>query len=83
MTLVTEVVRFEYNGYSCDIVERPDLLYCKRVHGFNGDVHWFPHVLFDKDLTFEQVQKAAISMLDNNFHGKVEEHCGYLICMEI
>jgi hypothetical protein len=63
---------FVYKGLECTIVERPDRLYCRQVHGFreSDSTHWLPGILFDTGLSFGRVRDLAISMIDGNFIGK-------------
>ena len=69
-----EVTEFEHNGFTCTITQRPDLCYVYQVYGFRqaDKKHWNPKTKFDKDLTIEQVQKAAIEMMDGTFEGVIE-----------
>lgn len=73
MRLVAEI-EFEYNGFVCTIVQRPDLCYIYQVHGYRelDKKHWIPEIKFDKELTFEQIEKAAKEMMDGTFSGKIE-----------
>ena len=82
--LDTPEFKFTHDGFDCTIVERPDLLYCKKVHGFreSDSMHWTPKTLFDKDLTFEQARDAAIAIREGRFEGKIDHYGDYSICVE-
>ncbi len=66
--------KFEHNGFTCTIMQRPDLLYMYQVHGVDRvkETVWSPKVMFDKDLSVEEIKKAAIEMMDGTFDGEVE-----------
>ncbi|GAG24470.1 unnamed protein product, partial [marine sediment metagenome] len=69
-------VTFEHDGFECAIIHRPDLLYTYSVcgHRDSDNKDWLPHVVFDKDLTFEQIRSASIEMMDGVFDGEIETH---------
>ena len=72
---------FEYKGFKCDIVERPDKYYCKSVFGLNesAQTHFNPPIFFDKDLSFEQVRAACFEMLDGTLKGTFEMYGNTII----
>ncbi len=74
--MADELLKFEHNGFSCTVIERPDLYYTKQVFGIRGDERWLPRIKFDKELSLEQVQKAACEMLDGTFSGQIEVYNG-------
>lgn len=70
---------FEHNGFKCTITHRPDLYYLYRVHGHrkSDNKHFLPRLLFEQNLTFEQIRDASISVIDGTFEGKVERYGQY------
>ena len=65
---------FEYKGFECQIIQRPDLYYAYQVSGYRESDKMFfnPKIKFSKNLIIEQIRTAAISMIDGTFKGKVE-----------
>ena len=69
-----EMAVFEHDGFTCTIMQRPDLLYMYQVYGYR-DVDkklWLPRIMFDKDISVEQIQKAAVEMMNGTFEGEIE-----------
>jgi hypothetical protein len=83
MAMLDTKFTFSHKGLDCTIVERPDLLYCLKVHGFrkSNQTHWLPKMLFGKDLSFNRVKELVISMIDGVFigEGRVEQYGDYYI----
>ncbi len=74
-------VTFEHNGFKCKITQRPDLHYLYKVHGYrkSDNMDFLPHLMFEQNLTFEQIRDASISIIDGTFEGKVEVYGNYSV----
>lgn len=67
-------IKFEHNGFECMIHERPDLCHSYKVYGHRktDDKVFYPDILFDRDMTIEDIKKVCIDMMDGKFSGSVE-----------
>ncbi len=67
---------FEHNGFMCTIQQRSDLCYASTVYGRrkSDDKIFYPDVIFDRDMTHEQIESACIDMMDGKFTGTIERH---------
>ena len=76
-------VTFSHKGYECNIINRLDLRYLYQVHGYNKekDMDFCPRLLFD--MPVDQIQKAAIAILDGTFRGIIELYGGHYICVSL
>ncbi len=80
---VIDEATFEHNGFKCKITQRPDLCYLYAVYGHRelDNMDFVPfftrRILFEQNLTFEQIRDASIAIMDGTFKGVVERHGNY------
>ena len=74
-------VVFEHKGYTCEIIQRPDLYYCFKVYGYNKlkDKVFYPELMFGKDVPLEKIREVSKSMIDGTFKGEVEVYGNQVI----
>ncbi len=77
--MVETGTEFEHDGFKCNIIERPDLLYGYTVYGRrkSDDKVFKPNVLFDRDMTTDEIIDTCRAMIDGIFSGKVERIGNY------
>ena len=84
MPTITKIdgATFEHKGIKCSIVLRLDLRCLYQVHGHreSDNKHFLPKLLFDQNLTFEQIRDVSIAIMDGTFSGEnIETYGNYSI----
>ena len=69
--------KFDHNGFSCEVVFRPDRFYTYNVFGCKGGKCWIPKIYgFDKDLSFAKIKRACIDLMCTGKFGGVINSIG-------
>lgn len=85
MNETKEMTGFEHDGFKCTIIQRPELCFLWQVHGYReaDDKEFLPNLLFEQNLTVEEIRDACIAIMDGDFSGKVERYRNFNVMVGV